>query len=79
MTVDEPIRARIEDLVKSRQAAWRAGQPAGGISAQIDAAYAELRGTVARASHGSPDEIIKRARTERELERLMSGGDDDGE
>ena len=60
----------IDDLTELRSERWRLGLPAGELSQQLDDAYDRLRRERAAAINGSAVEIAKRARVERELEKL---------
>ena len=64
-------------LAERRQANWGAfpktdPMVTDELTRQLDAAYAERRRSVARRRHGTTDAIVKRARVEREIERLAS-------
>ena len=63
---------RIERLVDERQAAWRAGRPTGSIAEELEKAYDERRRAQAQAVHGPRELIERRARVERELEKLAA-------
>lgn len=69
------IRDHIESLVAKRQECWREGTPATSVEEELAKAYDELRRSKAAGLHGSPDEILRQARVERQLEMLM-GSDD---
>lgn len=66
---------QIEALCQARSEAWQAGDPdhvVADLTTKIDTLYAERRRTRVELVHGPADVIIKRARIESELERLMS-------
>ena len=64
------VEREIDELVARRSDLWRRGLPAGDVSLRLEAAYDKLRRERAARSHGSQDEILSRARVERELEKL---------
>lgn len=70
------VQDRIDRLVKARQDRWLAGKPAGSLSEEIEKAYDERRREQAAQEHGTAEAIIRRARVEREIEKLM-GSDDE--
>jgi hypothetical protein len=63
----------IEMLTAGRSAARRAGKAdaARSMQAELDEAWDLLRRRRAQQAHGPADAIIKRARVERELEKLQ--------
>ena len=65
------IRDHIETLVAKRQECWRAGTPATSVEEELTKAYDSLRRSQAAGLHGTPDEILRQARVERQLEMLM--------
>jgi hypothetical protein len=66
------IRRKIERTTDARTQAWRSNDPteAARCTAKLDELYAELRVARARSDNGDPTVIAKRARVERELEKL---------
>lgn len=70
------IRDHIESLVAKRQACWREGTPATSVEEELAKAYDKLRRSQAAGLHGSPDEILRQARVERQLEKLMSSDEE---
>lgn len=71
MSVDNEI-ARLSAL---RSELWSLGDPqreVPGITEKLTALYAERRQLEAQDQHGDPALILRRARIESELERLMS-------
>ena len=68
------VDTRIHEVTQKRQDAWsHGGDPAevSRLSQELDFLYEERR--IQRASiHGSRSEIVRRARIEVELERMMS-------
>jgi hypothetical protein len=68
------IEAKIERAARRRQATWAAGCDPVEIAArtrELDELYSQLRVERARRDYGDRLVIVKRARVERELERLM--------
>jgi len=65
------ILKRIERLSSQRREAWAEGTgDAERIAGEIDEAYAELRLVRARSRSGDRTVIVRRARIEREIEKL---------
>lgn len=66
---------RASRLAEQRQAARIAGDvvQVDKLTRELNKLYDEKRRRVAQACHGSNGTIVKRARIETELERLMSG------
>jgi hypothetical protein len=60
----------IEDLTKQRQRAWSLGIGAADLTTQLERLYDRLRRERAAQVNGTTAEITRRARIERELERL---------
>ena len=70
------VQERIDRLVQERQALWAQGRPAGSLSDELEKAYDERRREMAAQQHGAAAEIIRRARVERELEKLAGVADE---
>ena len=71
------IIAEIERLSRSRQALWFEATPGCGfevdrLSSRLADLYEQKRHEVAQATGARRSEIVRRARVESELERLMS-------
>jgi len=62
----------IQRLSAERQRLWKEGGDVSRVTKSLTEAYAARRTERARDQHGDPGTIIKRARIESELERLMS-------
>lgn len=69
---------KIENVIERRSAQRQKAMRGEGrktlaeLDSEIGELYAELRVARARSSHGARDEIVRNARIERELEKLMS-------
>lgn len=68
------IEEEIELKVEERHRAWRSGDSARSteLEGEIHSLYGELRVARAQEQNGHRDMIVRRARIERELEKLMS-------
>lgn len=72
--------AKIHSASRRRSSNWQAPKCDPGVTHQmtgrLEELYSDLRLERARAQHGDPLEIRRRARIEREIERLMSDNGD---
>lgn len=68
------VTESIHEKSRQRQANWAGGitQETQHLTQHLDDLYAEKRQQLAQARHGRREDIVKRARIESELERLMS-------
>lgn len=69
----------LDRLLDERRRAWRLGIGTGGMEGAVDEAWANLRAAKAEATNGNTAEIIRRARVEREIEKLMLQDDEEPE
>lgn len=61
----------VDALTDARAAAWKRGRGAASLETELELAWQNLRKAKAEAENGGTEEIIRRARVERELEKLM--------
>lgn len=66
------VQRKIDRATDARARAWRDRDPveAARLTARIEELYADLRLARARAQNGDPSNIVRRARVEREIEKL---------
>lgn len=69
-TVEE-LEATIEALTDERSFRRRTKRPVNGIQEELDSTWDELRRARAARVYGTSEEIARRARVEREIEKLM--------
>jgi hypothetical protein len=70
VTVEE-LELHIETLNEERSVRRRTRKPVNGIQEELDATWDQLRRARAAAVYGTSEEIARRARVEREIEKLM--------
>ena len=68
----EQLELHIESLTDERRERWRRNLPVNGLAEELDAAWTELRYLRSVAVNGPAADIVKQARVERELEKLMT-------
>ena len=71
-TTEAGLIAHIEALTDERVRRWRHNQPVKGIAEELEMSYDALRRLRAVRKFGTTEKIIKQARVERELEKLMA-------
>ena len=67
---EQKIQAEIDACLKARKEAWSKGAPTKEISQKLAELYEDLRLAKAERKNGDRSSIIKRARIDRELEKL---------
>lgn len=75
MRTEGKILRRVDRITQERRDLWKeGGDPirSAEIARELTELYAELRLVRARRRSGPPEGIVKRARVERELEKLYS-------
>ena len=67
------LSSRIDRLSRERQALWAAGEGgrAARVSRDLEDLYAQRRAARAREQHGSKTDVVRRAKAEAELEKLI--------